>query len=264
MSIAQDALGLHEEAEKAYDAMPDWWMFRERMNAHKYFNNPDGALRLIEKAIAKGSRDWQYKLRTLTELFRNHNRQCELLQFFQEALYENPNNAEIYKAIGQIHQESAQQDDARAMYEKAVTFQPRDVQAHLALGEIYAKQGFLDEAIKSYRIVLEQELRNLDTYEKLALVYERAGKAEEAAQLAEEFPQHFEEDFQNRRGIFHKVWADIFYAAGQYEKAVAKYQRAIEIEPENEDAKQRLAECYEKLGKRREYENGDTTTTWNN
>jgi len=60
-------------------------------------------------------------LPSLIELFKKHKRQHELLSFFQTALQENPENAELDKALEQIYRECGQQDKARAMYEPVVS-----------------------------------------------------------------------------------------------------------------------------------------------
>lgn len=137
----------------------------------------------------------------LGEIYTNKNNRATAIQFYDNALRIKPNSDEALYAKGRIYQDSKRYKDAYAAYSQAVLINP---------GHKFASYGkaFVDVRFENY----EEALKTLDQIIRLS------------------------EDYSNA----YTLRGFVYEMQNQKDKAVADYQTAISLNPQDSIAKQSL------------------------
>lgn len=141
------------------------------------------------------------------------------------------NEALFQKAMNEGHSAAWDQtwDVAVAAYQKALQEFPENTKAlnSLALAQ-YQLQRY-DDALKTYIRVAKVSPDDPIAFEKIAQIYERQGNLNEAIQTAMQA-------------------AELYLKAREPEKAIENWLRVVQLNPENINARSRLAMIHEKTG----------------
>lgn len=211
-------------------------------------------------------------LNNLGNLLRKRGRPREAEACYRQALAGSGRNALIENNLGVVLQEQGRAEDALAAYRRALAIQPALTDAHIHLGACLALLGRLPEAEHSYREALRLKPESAETRRKLGNVLHAQEKWSEAAnefRLAiegtvdsagnyndlgvclvrldrmDEAIQCFEETV-GRSPSFVVGWINLANALvdrGDAEKAAGCYRKALELQPDNLDARMALAAC---------------------
>ncbi len=107
-----------------------------------------------------------------------------------------------------------------------------------AEAEKFIENGEIDKAIDVYKEILQINPDSFDTYQKIGELYAEKGMKEEALKF------------------LYKV-AEIYHKNRIYKKALPVYQKIIELQPDNIEMREKIAEVYEREGResdtKREY-----------
>ncbi len=130
-------------------------------------------------------------------------------------------------------------NEAIHYYNKALLIKPDYKEAEYNIGVALLLQGKIDESIQHYKKVLIIDPRYMNVNEILLKLLEHKSKIEAAtADLKKELLN----DSRNT-GDYIKL-GDIYFSSGDRTMAVASYEKAVLIEPENVQALNRLAVVY--------------------
>jgi len=155
--------------------------------------------------------------------------------------------------VGRALLREGRMDEAEVMLREAATANPAHPAPHMSLGELHARRGDLDRALAEYRLAqqaLERRarpedaplLREVRVAQGRLHVKRREGDLAEAQidWLAAHFPDSPDAD------LLHAVLAK---AQGRMPEAVAAYERALSLEPDNVLALNNLANLYRDTGR---------------
>lgn len=123
-----------------------------------------------------------------------------------------------------------------------------DAGAHFLIGYAYSLQGQFDKAISELETARELFPNNADINAGLGMILNTAGKPEKAINVLKN---------AMRLNPIPPGWyiswlGDAYRLAGQYEKAVPRFKKAIQLQPNDMFSHLHLALCYVELGQKGE------------
>ena len=155
---------------------------------------------------------------------------------------------------GTAAQKQDQTDTAILAYKEALTLRPKDNEALLGMANSLLRKGRFGEAAPGFERVLNQAPTNTDAIAGLAFVFLNEGKFDDAERL---FAQARKLD-PTRKDVdegYHnaKFWGVMNQAAEAMNRnrpkdAIAAYQRALGLNPDDKDALMGLANASEHAG----------------
>jgi pilus assembly protein FimV len=146
--------------------------------------------------------------------------------------------------------------NAIAEYEKIVKEDPKDITVLNTIGDLNARVGNNDEAMYYFKKVGDMYAQNGFAVKAIA-IYKKLTKigpynAEHTTKLAELYGQ--QGLFNDARTHYMQV-ADQLLKSGDNQQAARVFQKILELDPENAHTQAKLADLYQKLGKKDEARN---------
>ncbi len=146
--------------------------------------------------------------------------------------------------------------NAIAEYEKIVKEDPKDLTVLNTIGDLYARVGNNDEATYYFKKVGDMYAQNGFAVKAIA-IYKKLSKigpynAEHTTKLAELYGQ---QGLFNDARVHYMMVADHLLKAGDNNQAARVFQKILELDPENAHTQAKLADLYQKLGKKDEARN---------
>lgn len=143
-----------------------------------------------------------------------------------------------------VHMEFAKVLYWAGKYEKAkrhlqvyLEYNPADIEMHMLLGRIYDTMGEFEDAVKQYRMCLTGESDDIDVQLNIVRALMWNGQEEEAEKLLNEIRKQSRE-----YDVPMLLLASIARMQGRVEEEYNLYKSVLETNPENEEAKARIAE----------------------
>ncbi|HEX4605677.1 MAG TPA: tetratricopeptide repeat protein [Candidatus Angelobacter sp.] len=146
--------------------------------------------------------------------------------------------------------------NAISEYEKIVKEDPKDLTVLNTIGDLYARVGNNDEATYYFKKVGDQYAQNGFAVKAIA-IYKKLTKigpynAENTTKLAELYGQ---QGLFNDARVHYMQVADQLLKSGDNQQAARVFQKILELDPENAHTQAKLADLYQKLGKKDEARN---------
>jgi tetratricopeptide (TPR) repeat protein len=135
-------------------------------------------------------------------------------------------------------------DLAYASFKKALALDDTAFSAWINLGTAHFRAGNMVEAENCYRKALALSPKNPAIMSNLANVYAHTGRPEEARRLKKKVQQ-----FREKNPYYHFDLGMQAYKQGNYQKSLAHYQRAIQLNSLDPVFYIEIARSYDKLGK---------------
>ena len=189
----------------------------------------------------------------LAELYFRAGRVREAIQTTQELIKKDDNNLEAHKLLGRIYLRSLGQEQqsqgsqsspsaqvldlAIAEFLKIVSLEPKSLENHLLLGQLYTVKHDNAKAEEQFKAAQAIEPASEDVVLNLARLHAESGDLHGAADLLEAVP------------VSDRSPKEEFALGAAYEqlkdskKAIAAYQRSVDMEPENLDATRALGQA---------------------
>jgi tetratricopeptide (TPR) repeat protein len=188
----------------------------------------------------------------LAELYFRTGRVREAIQTAQELIKKDDNSLEAHKLLGRIYLRSLGGDQSQsaggqssptgqmldlaiAEFTKIVSLEPKNLEDRLLLGQLFTVKHDTAKAEAQFKAAQAIEPASEDVILNLARLYAESGDIKRAAELLEAVP------------VNDRTTKEEFALGGAYEqlkdmkKAIAAYQRSVDMEPENLDATRSLA-----------------------
>lgn len=128
--------------------------------------------------------------------------------------------------------------ESEKSYNQILKSTPGDYQALNNLGNIYRDQGEYDKAKEYYLKALAIDPKSAATYNNLSLVYRMQGKTDEEIKLLEDAIGKIEN--KDDKISFYLALGYLYKNNGQKDKAMEVYNKILELDPENSQAKDAL------------------------
>ncbi len=146
--------------------------------------------------------------------------------------------------------------NAIAEYEKVIKEDPKDLTVLNTVGDLYLRMGSNDQATHYFKRVGDQYAQNGFTLKAIA-IYKKLTKispytAENTTKLAELYGQ---QGLFNDARVHYMQVADQLLKSGENAQAARVFQKILELDPENAHTQSKLADLYQKLGKKDEARN---------
>ena len=164
----------------------------------------DGALQLLKQAILKDP-DSTYLKRELVQLYWQLKDTQNALVVIEELIDEEPDNVDNLILYARINHMLKNMEIAKSAYEKVLSLDPEHKGIYLILGGIYTDEGNMDFALQIYQKLIQQ------------------------------FPNYF-------AGYF--VIGQTYAMRGNFYKAEQSFLKALELEPQLDDARYELINLY--------------------
>jgi tetratricopeptide (TPR) repeat protein len=145
--------------------------------------------------------------------------------------------------LGQMFLNQGNLPKAQYHFEEAVGENPDNADLQYILGNIYFQQGNLDDAIQAYRVCLGLDSLNARAMNNLAWTYAQlAINLEEALVLS----KHSLEIEPDNPGYLDTI-AEIYYLKKEYYRALTYIRKAVDLEPPNIEYYRRKMEKIKRL-----------------
>lgn len=180
----------------------------------------------------------------------------------QDVLKVNPDDLDAHRLLARIYvtslgetQSSAAQSQgsvgstqetmqkAIQEYEEVTRLDPKDTQSFLFLGRLYSLNHETDKAEAVFKKVMESDPNSRPALVQLARIYTDQGQYQDAIDLLKKIP-----DDEMDSGLFG-LMGFAYARAGQSAEAETAYQKALTLEPENEDIRREYARALMADGK---------------
>ena len=168
--------------------------------------------------------------------------------YLQRASQLAPSDANVYVNLAKIFQLEGRIDKAVSYFKEALKANPGDVEAYIDLGVTLASERRFNEAADCFRRLLQLEPDNevaLDNLARILAKYPQDEKRDVAQAVV--FAQRAAELTQYRNPAVLDTLAVAYAAAGQFDKAVAAEQAALDLasDSNNEDLAAQIAKQLE-------------------
>jgi tetratricopeptide (TPR) repeat protein len=150
----------------------------------------------------------------------------EAIAEYEKALVMDPEDTLAYFGLGQVYQAQARREEAQAAYRQAIAACPENILARISLAGIYAAEGKTEEATSRYQEAIRLRPDYLASFEALGDLYRAQGEDGEAFRQYEKAIE-----FPPETGDHHLALGDLCWVKGLPERAVAEYKEAIAFDP---------------------------------
>jgi tetratricopeptide (TPR) repeat protein len=157
----------------------------------------------------------------------NQNYASALLAY-QEALLYDSTSAVIYLDIAKDYIRLGKDDSAVLSLKQCLHFDIKCNEARELLANIYVSQGELEEVEKAYTGILRYDSTRTDVLYNLALLCQRMNKKDEAIDI-------YQRILSSQESVPTRVYmslGEIYIDKGQYEEAMAVFQKLVTSKPD--------------------------------
>lgn len=224
------------------------YYFYEAMNA-KALGNYDQAFDYLNYCLAIDSTNANV-LFDLGNFYNSIDQKGLAMDLIQKALEKDEENLYYNLAYASLCFENKQFSDAIEIYEKLIKKDPQDNELYVYLSEAHRLDGNISEAINA----LNRLEKNVGLNEKITLQKYQLYKLNKQSQKAfDEIQKYIQKyPFELKYQI---LLGDMYLEDEKYEAALATYNKAREIDPNDPYLIASIAEYYERTGNRAAAEN---------
>lgn len=232
LGLGTSLVALHEYGEavnhlqKAWKAHPgDFQAGYEWALALREDKQPAAAKRVLEQVPVPQEPEVAVKYYSLAGVIAEDLKDFKAAsQSYRQAYAFKPGEYEIY--VGLVRATLSE----GAPSPETLPAPPEDLSAaqDLAVGTLYMSHGVYEEAIPRFKKALQKDSSNETAALSLALAYKNAGKSPAAIALL-----RGRADTQRSAALYNML-ASLEEESGQFVEAVQSYQRAVELDPTNE------------------------------
>ncbi|MDP3186038.1 MAG: tetratricopeptide repeat protein [Anaerolineales bacterium] len=214
-------------------------------NVYQKLGRCDNAIAMYQKAIEIAP-NCAYPWIGLGDVFASSERIEEAVAAYQKALGINQRIIHPWISLGNIFEKQRRSQDAIRAYQKAFEIDPNNAQLWNEQGNVYLNADAYDEAINAYRKAIELDHGFGWPYSNLALAYSHKGKHTEAIPLYQKSIELFSSN-RDKASAWNRL-GNTYQQLHDYDNAIAAYQRAVELDPDNATFKKDLDEIHNDLG----------------
>lgn len=192
------------------------------------------ALRLDEN-----SRDVRF---ALAQLYRHTGDYEESARIFRELIAKQP-TARAWLGLGETNDAQGDAAAAEAAFENAVRMEPGNWRNRMALAEFLYWQGRLEESIEELHRVIALSPDNARAYLLMAASYDFLGDTDASIRANLKSIE-----LEPTRGAYRDL-GKTYYSSGDYMRAAAAFERAVELGGDDHATWADLAATYSQLGR---------------
>ncbi len=171
----------------------------------------------------------------------NQNNVDEAVKYFVKALSQDTRYYLAWNALGLAHSMKGRLDESVKAYQRCLEVSPQFTEAHNNLGAVYQEMKLLDKAEEEFsKALLDPNYQNRELpYFNLARLYVLQGRLDEGYDNVQKAIQ-----IQPRLAMAHNLKGIILEKRDNFSEAIAAYQQAVKIVPEDVLFSYNLAVAY--------------------
>lgn len=177
-------------------------------------------------------------------VLKDQGKVYQAIEHFNKALRIKPDFTDVNVNLGNALADLDRFDEAIHNYKKAINAKPNFEKAHYNLAVALAKKGQKDQAIKEYNKTLELDPGNFDAWKNLGTLLSEKGDYLNAAQCFEKAIE-LKPNFIVAQGQLGLALANL----GKTDQAIEKILLVLEVFPEDVEMHFNLGYLYQKQGK---------------
>ena len=147
-------------------------------------------------------------------------------------------------------------DAAQSVFAEVIDSNNQNSEAFFHLANIFHMKGEIGKAIKAFNKVLAFDPDHTDAAISLSVLYNDIGQYEEAKNIfnrannrVKNDPTKSDDVHINRKfSLKHYELADLYVTYNRYDEALFEYNKAIDLNPENLEARVKISKVYAKKG----------------
>ena len=155
-----------------------------------------------------------------------------------------PNSDQGYLRLGNVYLQTGQKDDAIGQFKKAIEVNPYYWVIHRDLGRAYYSIGENEKAIAEFQQVTQLQPENAEGWSNVATADLRMGKLEES------IPAYQKSIQLAPTSLAYMDLGYVYTVLKQYPQAIEALEKAVELGPNQEDARGSLADAYRYSGQK--------------
>lgn len=152
--------------------------------------------------------------------------------------------------------EKQQYKKSLELFEELLLVNSDNAEAYFYVGNIFHIRGELGKALKAFNKVIELDPANTDASISLSVILNDIGRYEEAQSIFEKANDkvknesegitdpHLNKKFSNK----HYELAEMYFSYNRYNEALFEYNKTIGLDPDNLEARIKVAKVYSKKG----------------
>ena len=154
----------------------------------------------------------------------------------KQAVRGDPANPATWCGLGAAHRQLDQFEEARRCYDRALELDPSNLHALTNTGELYLRQGDPAAGLKYFDRVLDQSPLQYEALCNRIAALARCDKLTEAEQACAQAIEQYPDSAALQVNL-----GSVFMFSGQTRPALIAFSRALELDPDNDDAQFNLA-----------------------
>ncbi|MBF9253580.1 tetratricopeptide repeat protein [Pontibacter sp. 172403-2] len=163
----------------------------------------------------------------------------EVMKTLANGLKEHPNSTYLMQEELKYYLKNDRGDEAMAKLESAIKADPNNASLYAVLGNLQERKGNLDAATANYKKAIELDNNNFDAYYNLGVLeYNRASEINNKA-------AKMDYATYQKKGKALEAEAKEHFAA-----SLPYFERALEIQPDDQSTMQNLVRVYTRIGRK--------------
>ncbi len=196
--------------------------------------NEEKAARFFEELKKKGIKEENIFFSVGTNLYRERE-YLMAKSLFLKSLAKNPEFPGPWYSLGFVYDKLGDLDSAEYSYRKLIELDSMNADAFNALGYLYVENNMkLEEAKRLITHALLIDSLNGYYIDSLGWLYFKLKNYEKAKELLLKAKERVKDP------VIYEHLGDVYEKLGDKERAREKWQRALELDPENEEIKKKL------------------------
>jgi len=198
-----------------------------------------GAIKYYDKLIDMGHKTEDVYKAKIQLQQQTEAPEEEIMKTLANALKEQPNSAYLMQEELKYYLKNDRGDEAMAKLESAIKADPNNASLYAVLGNLQERKGDLDAATTNYKKAIELDNNNFDAYYNLGVLeYNRASEINNKA-------AKMDYATYQKKGKALEAEAKEHFAA-----SLPYFERALEIQPEDQSTMQNLVRVYTRVGRK--------------
>jgi protein O-GlcNAc transferase len=173
--------------------------------------------------------------------FEHQYSQAEAI--YRVCLSYDPTNAELWRDLGMLHYIALQDSEAIDALQKSLELDPAQATAHHVCGMALQRSERLEPAVGAFQAALQINPTYADAMFQLGSLRLEQGDWTEAEDQFRQLIALYPEDFRGYLG-----WGDLLSAQSQFELAVAKYLKVLQLKQRDPQILHKIGVSYEAIG----------------
>lgn len=220
---------------------------------------------ILKSIVAEGGKDGSEAMYQLAKISDGAGKSDEAEDWLRKCVAYDPKDSVFRTELGRLFLSQRGKPEklkaATSELEEAVRLDPTNYNAVYGLGLAYLYADNIDQAILTLRHAVDIRPETGEAYQSLATAFNKANRKQEAAEAMELFKtyQSFNltrDDLQARckrepkNPRVQQRMAEFHIWAHEYNEAIVRYEKVLAIEPNNRQARSRIAEACGYMGRR--------------